>query len=122
MARYTHRFLAAKRRYEDTDQPMPSIALDMSISLRTLHRMVEREGWRKRNDRPPRDLSRADQLLEEAIALARAFEEQQSWNRQIAMPRESGASSNRKRLFPTKSPVRTGSPAGACPRAGEGGR
>jgi len=70
MARYTPRFLAAaKRRYEETDEPMPSIAFGFGISLRTLHRMVEREGWRKRNDRPPRDLSRADQLLEEAIAL-----------------------------------------------------
>ncbi|MBI3703472.1 MAG: hypothetical protein HY244_06400 [Rhizobiales bacterium] len=78
MARYTPRLLAAaKRRYEDTDQPMPSIAVAMGISLRTLHRMVERYGWRKRSDRPPRDLSPSGQLLERAIALKRAFDAQQ---------------------------------------------
>jgi hypothetical protein len=72
MARYTPRFLvAAKRRYEDTDEPMPLIAFNLGISLRTLHRMVDREGWRKRNDRPPKDLTSADLLLEAAVALAR---------------------------------------------------
>jgi hypothetical protein len=77
MARYTPRLLAAaKRRYEDTDESMPSIAFDLDISLRTLHRMVERYGWRKRNDRPPRDLSPSGQLLERAIALRRAFDAQ----------------------------------------------
>jgi len=77
MARYTPRFLAAaKRRYEDTDQSMPSIAFDLDISLRTLHRMVEREGWHKRNDRPPRDLSPSGLLLERAVALERAFNAQ----------------------------------------------
>ena len=77
MARYTPRFLAAaKRRYEDTDESMPTIAFEMDISLRTLHRMVERGGWRKRNDRPPRDLSPTNQLLERAFALKRAFDAQ----------------------------------------------
>ena len=77
MARYTPELMAAaKRRYEDTNEPMPSIALSCDISLRTLHRMVEREGWRKRGDRPPRDLPRATQLHEEVLALTRAVEEQ----------------------------------------------
>ena len=77
MARYTPEFLAAaKRRYEDTDQSMPSIAFDLDISLRTLHRMVERYGWAKRNDRPPRDLSPSGQLLERTVALERAFHAQ----------------------------------------------
>lgn len=72
LARYTPRFLAAiKRRYEDTDEPMPSIAFHYGISLRTLHRMVEREGWHKRGDRPPKDLTPADLLAEAADALAR---------------------------------------------------
>ena len=74
MARYTPEFLAAaKRRYEDTDDSMPSIAFELDISLRTLHRMVERHGWAKRNDRPPCDLSPAAKLLERAVALERAF-------------------------------------------------
>ena len=78
MARYTARFLAAaKRRYEETDQSMPSIAFELAISLRTLHRMVEREGWYKRIDRPPHDLSPAELLLERAIALKRVFDAQQ---------------------------------------------
>jgi hypothetical protein len=77
MARYTPRLLAAaKRRYEDTDESMPSIAFDLGISLRTLHRMVERYGWAKRIDRPPRDLSPSAQLLERAVALRRAFDAQ----------------------------------------------
>jgi hypothetical protein len=72
MARYTPRFLAAvKRRYEDTDEPMPAIAFQYGISLRTLHRMVDREGWRKRGDRPPKDLTPSALLLEAAEALAR---------------------------------------------------
>ena len=71
-ARYTPRFLAAiKRRYEDTDEPMPQIAFHYGISLRTLHRMVEREGWRKRGDRPPKDLMAVELLAQAAEALAR---------------------------------------------------
>jgi transposase-like protein len=73
MARYTPEFLAAlKRRYEDTDQSMRSIAAELGISLRTLHRLVEREGWRKRADRPPHDLPPAVRLFEQAHALTAA--------------------------------------------------
>ena len=78
MERYTPRLIAAaKRRYEDTDESMPMIAFEMGFSLRTLHRMVERYGWRKRVDRPPRDLSPSGLLLERAVALRRAFDAQQ---------------------------------------------
>lgn len=70
MARYTQRFLAAvQRRYEDTDEPMPQIAFSYGISLRTLHRMVDRYGWNKRGDRPPKDLMPADLLCQAAEAL-----------------------------------------------------
>ena len=72
MARYTPRFLAAvKRHYEDTDESMPRIAFQFDISLRTLYRMVEREGWRKRGERPPKDLTPSALLLEAAEALTR---------------------------------------------------
>jgi len=72
MAPYTPRFLAAiRRRYEDTDEPMPSIAFHYGISLRTLHRMVDREGWHKRGDRPPRDLTSSELLAQAAEALER---------------------------------------------------
>ena len=78
MVRYTPALIAAaRRRYEETDDSMPSIAADCGISLRTLHRMVDREGWRKRAHRPPRDLSPASKLLEDVIALERVFYEQQ---------------------------------------------
>jgi hypothetical protein len=71
-ARYTPRFIAAvKRRYEDTDEPMPTIAFTYDISLRTLHRMVDREGWRKRGDRPPKDLTSTGLVAEAAEALTR---------------------------------------------------
>jgi hypothetical protein len=77
--RYTPRLLAAiRRRYEGTDDPMPEIAGLYDISLRTLHRMADRGGWRKREDRPPRDLTesmlsleRSEELLRQVEALAR---------------------------------------------------
>ena len=75
MPGYTPRFLAAVRRlYEDTDEPMPAIAFRYGISLRTLHRMVERECWRKRADRPPKDLLPAE-LLEELLQQYRELRE-----------------------------------------------
>ncbi len=71
MVRYAPELIAAvRRRYEETDQPMPAIAVECGMSLRALHRMVEREGWSKRSDRPPRTLPPAARLLEEAHALA----------------------------------------------------
>jgi hypothetical protein len=77
MAGFTPALIAAaRRRYEETDQSLRSIAFDCDIGARTLGRLVEREGWRKRAKRPPRDLPRSMQLLEEAIALERAYEEQ----------------------------------------------
>jgi hypothetical protein len=71
-ARYTPRLLSAiQRRYEDSDEPMQEIAFAYGISLRTLHRMAEREGWRKRGDRPPKDLHSSELLLQSVQALQR---------------------------------------------------
>ncbi len=71
MVQYAPELIAAVRhRYEETDQPMPAIAAECGMSLRALHRMVEREGWSMRSERPPRTLPPAARLLEEARALA----------------------------------------------------
>ena len=78
MARNTPAFIAAARRmYVETDQSLNSIAWDLGISLRTFRRLIDSEGWPKRPPPPPRDLSPSAKLLERAIALERAYEEQQ---------------------------------------------
>ena len=70
MARYTPAFVASLRHhYEDTDESMRRIAANHEISLRTLHRMVVRGNWKRRADRPPKDLPTALRLLNEAEAL-----------------------------------------------------
>lgn len=58
-----------RQRYEESDRLMTSIAAEFGISDRTLGRMRQVEGWRKRTDRK-NDLPVAVQLLEEAEALA----------------------------------------------------
>jgi hypothetical protein len=69
MARSTDELRAAlRRRYENTDQLMASIAAEFDIGLRTLGRMVSVHGWRKRSLRT-QGLPIAVQLLEEAKAL-----------------------------------------------------
>ena len=71
MVQYAPELIAAVRhRYEETDQPMPAIAGECGMSLRALHRMVEREGWSKRSERPPRNLPPAARLMEEVRSLA----------------------------------------------------
>ena len=85
MAGYTPEFLASLRhRYEQTEQSMPSLAKDFEIGLRTLHRMVEREGWKKRSELPPRELPAPIRLLDEANALLSAKETEPS----LPSPRE----------------------------------
>jgi hypothetical protein len=52
MARYAPEFLIALRhRYEKTDQPMRSLALEFGIGISTLSALVEKEGWQKRSQR-----------------------------------------------------------------------
>ncbi|AXK83559.1 hypothetical protein DW352_25355 [Pseudolabrys taiwanensis] len=52
MVRYAEDFLAALRqRYEQTDQPMRSLAREFSIGISTLSSLVERHGWVKRSQR-----------------------------------------------------------------------
>jgi hypothetical protein len=58
-----------RQRYEDTDQLLTSIAAEFGLSERTLGRMRQIEGWRKRSDRLT-ELPKAVKLLAEAEALA----------------------------------------------------
>jgi hypothetical protein len=64
-------FIAAlKHRYVETDQPVREIIAEFEISLGRLNRLIEKEGWPKRQDRPPRALPAAVKLREEARMLA----------------------------------------------------
>ena len=56
----------ARQRYEDTDETQDSIAADLGVDRRTLSRIAERECWKLRKDRPPRDLPVALRLETEA--------------------------------------------------------
>jgi hypothetical protein len=69
MARYTETIVAAARhRYENTNQPLRSIAAELLIGERNLQRMVTKYGWAKRIERV-QGLPVAMQSLEEANAL-----------------------------------------------------
>ncbi len=57
-----------KRRYEETDQPVCQIALDVGINESVIRRMGPREGW-VRYVAPPRDLPPLATLLAEVEAL-----------------------------------------------------
>jgi len=61
--------VAVQDRYENTDQPLNSIGAEFGISGRTVSRMANEHGWKKRSERV-RNLPPAIQLLEEAKALA----------------------------------------------------
>jgi hypothetical protein len=75
MARYTPEFLASlKQRYEETDQPMRSLAAEFEIGISTLSSLVEKQRWRKRSQRqrdcPPtlrHILAEAEALVAEAL-------------------------------------------------------
>ena len=72
MARYTPEFLAAaQRRYEDTNDSLAAMAAEFGVSERTINRMRDRGGWKRRSERKPRELS-AVRLLDEATTLLAA--------------------------------------------------
>lgn len=69
MAHYSPEFMASlKHDVENTDISLQAIATKHGISKRTLHRMIDREGWQKRSERV-QDLPPAARLLGEATAL-----------------------------------------------------
>jgi hypothetical protein len=57
-------------RYEETDEPVVSIAVDFAVHERTFRAYTKKWGWRQRKDRPPVDLSPALRALAEAEATA----------------------------------------------------
>jgi hypothetical protein len=61
--------VAVQDRYENTDQPLDAIGAEFGISGRTVSRMANEHGWKKRSERV-RNLPTAMQLLEEAKGLA----------------------------------------------------
>lgn len=69
---YTPEFMASLHRaYDQTNEPMWSIAARHGIAERTLQHIVRREGWRKRRERV-REFVPAQHLLDEAEAMLAA--------------------------------------------------
>jgi transposase-like protein len=69
MAHYSPAFMASlKHDVEQTDVSLQAIATKHGISKRTVHRMIDREGWRRRSERL-HDLPAAARALGEATAL-----------------------------------------------------
>jgi hypothetical protein len=67
---YTPEALAnARWRYEETNEPQASIALDLGIDRRSLHGVAQKHGWSLRKDRPPRDLPPALKIDNDAAAV-----------------------------------------------------
>jgi len=61
--KYTSELLEnARQRFEETDESLASIAVDLDIHKVTLWRLARRYGW-KRHSSPPHDLSSAAKLL-----------------------------------------------------------
>jgi hypothetical protein len=61
-----------QHRYEETDEPVRLIAADTQVRERRIYELAAQLGWRKRRDRPPRDVSPELRLTHE---LDRALEE-----------------------------------------------
>jgi hypothetical protein len=58
-----------RQRYEQTDEPLSTMAADLGCSLETVRNIAKRETW-VRYVAPPRDLSPAAKLAARAKALA----------------------------------------------------
>jgi len=66
---YTPELIAdGRRRYEQTDETITSIAADFGVHKTTLQRLANRAGW-VRHAPPPRDLPAAAKLAAQAEAL-----------------------------------------------------
>ncbi|WP_441229257.1 hypothetical protein AB7828_02060 [Tardiphaga sp. 215_C5_N2_1] len=57
-----------RRRWQDTREPINSIAIDVGVSAGTMRRLAARWGWKASKDRAARDLSPAMKLALEAEA------------------------------------------------------
>jgi hypothetical protein len=63
-----------RRRYQQTDEPLATLAADLGCSTETVRNIAKREQW-VRHVPPPRDLTRAAKLRIQAEALAQAREQ-----------------------------------------------
>lgn len=61
-----------RRRYEETKESVAAIVADLDICRGSFFRLVADNGWRKRSDRPPRDLSTRRKLDRKADATLEA--------------------------------------------------
>ncbi|NEW92997.1 hypothetical protein DY468_13635 [Rhodopseudomonas sp. BR0M22] len=57
-----------RRRYEDSDDTVESIAASVDADRSTIERLAEQQGWRLRKHRPPRDLPETLQMQLDAAA------------------------------------------------------
>jgi hypothetical protein len=70
---YTPELIAnCRRRYEETDEPIASIVVDLDIHPSSLYRMMRRWGWKLRKERT-QDVPPARRLLVEAETAMRAI-------------------------------------------------
>jgi transposase-like protein len=97
-----------RRRYEESDEPVRSIALDFGVHEGTFFRYVTRWGWQKRGARPPRTLSPVMQLLEEARHVASPGRPA----RAKAAPAPAGPAAASEGDAPAVAPVQNAPPAG----------
>ena len=68
--RYTAELLAnVRRRFEDTPEPIPSLAADLGVAPGSVHRIARRYDWIRRVPAPPRGVLPAMRILQEAAAL-----------------------------------------------------
>jgi hypothetical protein len=93
-----------RRRYEETDDSVASIAADFGIHHFSLIRLAKREGW-VRFARPPRALPQAAQLLQQAEMLAAQAAGQAAQPDPSAASGESGGTEANAPAPPDLSPV-----------------
>lgn len=66
LQKFTPELMAnGKYRYEETDESVHLIAQDFQVSRSYFDRLINRWGWRRRRDRPPRGLPESQQILRE---------------------------------------------------------
>jgi hypothetical protein len=89
-----------RRRYEETDEPQASIAIDFGRSRRTIERVAKDQGWKLRSGQPTRDIPQAlkiDITADEELA-KRAPPETPKAENDGAVPNAASASSVAQRL------------------------
>ena len=71
--RYTPELLTnVRQRFEETPEPVASMAADLDVEPASLNRIARRYGWLRRNPTPARDVSPALRILQDAQAMEAA--------------------------------------------------